>query len=126
MKLTLKQRLTGKIPDPQPAKGAPYPIGTFIGMDAAAWFKSDAHILWAREMFKEPKFKDLLAVLSNSRPRRVPSGVSDVDACITLGEREGYDRLLGLLLTLPEFPKKEEQQEVPMTYGAENFQIDVQ
>lgn len=126
MRLTLWERLTGQTEDPKPLRGEPYPVGTFIGMDAAAWFKSDAHILWARETFADPKFKDMLAVLSNSRPRRVPTGVSEVDACIALGEREGYDRLLGLLLTLPEFPKREEVQEVPMTYGAENFQIDVQ
>lgn len=124
MRLTLWQRLSGQIEDPKPLRGEAYPVGTFIGMDAQAWFRSDAHILWAREVFTQPKFKDMLAVLSNSRPRRVPTGVSQVDACIALGEREGYDRLLGLLLTLPEFPKREEAQEVPMTYGAENFQIE--
>ena len=121
MRLTWKQRLTGTAPSPQPPSPPPPAIGSWSGMQLRHWHHSDPHIAYARDLFQQPHFRDLLAVLINSRPR---SHISDspTEAAIQLGIQQGWDMLLGLLLSMPELPPTP-AEEVPATYGAESFNL---
>ena len=131
--LPWKARLSGYIDTPDPALPTPTPtpspspttIGTWNGMHLTHWQASNDHINYARDLFTQPKFRDLLAVLTNSRPRPVTRGISDTEAAISLGIYQGYDLLLGTLLTLPTYPT-EAPEEVQATYGSESFDINTQ
>lgn len=120
MKITWKERLTGQIAAPPAAH-----VGSWSGMTEAHWQSSNDHINYARDLFTQPKFRDLLSVLSNSRPRPINRGITETEASIMLGIYQGYDALLGLLLRLPQYPQPV-AEEVPATYGAEEFDINKQ
>jgi hypothetical protein len=120
MKLSWKQRLLGTVELPAPPTPASTTIGSWNGMTHTQWLSSPDHIHYARTLFTQPLFRDLLAVLTNSRPRPVVRGITDTEAAVLLGIQQGYDTLLGLLLSLPTLPH-EQPEEVPATYGAEEL-----
>ena len=119
MNLTWKQRLTGHA-DPHEITHHHH-VGHYNGMTREAWKASDAHVRYLRDLMTQPMFRDLLAVLSNSRPQAL-SNPDPTAAAIALGRREGYDLLFGALLDLAEFPPPI-PEEVPLTYGSEEFDI---
>ncbi len=86
------------------------------------WQLSRPHIDFARELFNQPMFRDLMAVLSNARPRAMASDANATTAAIALGRREGFDMLFGILLHLAEYPPAP-IPEVPASYGAEEFDL---
>jgi hypothetical protein len=112
--LTLRERINvivrGRIPDRLiPPKASVLPprtrtIGTFNGMTLPMWKRSNEHIKWAQEVFKVEKFRDMLAVISNTRP--VPTtDPNQIVAAIELGRRRGHDDILRVILDLPLFPE---------------------
>lgn len=118
--LSLTQRLrilfSGQLPE-QPAQPVLPPtrrvVGTYNGMTLVDWVQSDERIKYAQELFRQPFFRDLLAVLSNARPQ--PK--QPFDAVREFGRREGFDDLLRVLLVLPKFPEQN-APEVEADYGA--------
>jgi hypothetical protein len=87
--------------------------GTFNGMTYADWQESKTHINWMREQMTQPLFRDFLAVLSNLRPSR------QNDPVLELGIRLGHDQMLGVVLSLAQYPQAVPQN-VEATYGAED------
>lgn len=73
-------------------------------MTLPMWKRSNEHIKWAQEVFKVEKFRDMLAVISNTRP--VPTtDPNQIVAAIELGRRRGHDDILRVILDLPLFPE---------------------
>ena len=97
-------------------------FGTFNGYTFADWQQSDDHIKWIREQMKEPKFRDMLAVLSNARPYTNLAAATEVDAMIGFGRRIGFDEMLGLIMSLAKFPEKP-APDVEADYGANEFDL---
>jgi hypothetical protein len=98
------------------SKRTPKVIGTFNGMTFAEWQDSPTHIKWMREQMTQPLFRDMLAVLSNLRPTRQD------DPIIELGIRLGHDQMLGVVLSLAQFPQSAHQS-VEADYGANDSTV---
>lgn len=96
---------------------------SFSAWSLPLWRASADHIAYARDLFTQPKFRDLLAVLHNLRCESAPVAVTDTQAAILLGQRQGYDQMLGALLALTEFPETP-KGEVESDYGAGEFNLD--
>lgn len=111
MKLTPWQRIIGHAPDPKPPEKV---VGSYNGFDMDRWQASPEHINYARQLFAQPLFRDLLAVLANSRPNT--AGLH-IDAARALGWVEGYEMLMSRLLSLTLVPTPE-QEEVKADYSA--------
>jgi hypothetical protein len=121
MRLTWKQRLFGTV-DPTVVT-THRTVGTYNGMTLDAWKQSNEHIGYIRDLHNTPKFRDLLAVLSNSRPQAsLRPGITDTEAAILYGIRLGYDQLLGTLLDLATYPPVQ-QADVPIDYGADAWDV---
>lgn len=129
LNLTFKERLSvlwsGTIPErlspeitTRPAPRS-HVIGTFNGFTLTLWQRSDAHIKFAQELFKQEKFRDLLAVLSNARPMVRTDGIDPTRASLELGRVHGFNDLLRVLLALPFFPDPS-LPEVEADYSPEN------
>lgn len=86
-------------------------VGTYNGMTLAEWRKSNERIKWAKRMMEDATFRDMLAVISNLRPKRQD------DPAIELGIRMGYDHVLGVMTELANFPELDHTP-IPADYGA--------
>lgn len=111
-KLSWRQRLRGLLTGQlyvhveRPAYPVPVQrsvVGSWNGFTLALWQASNEHIKWAQELFKQEKFRDLLAVLSNASPAVDPKRAEAYP--MELGRFLGYRQLLGVLLALPRFPE---------------------
>lgn len=107
---------------PASAHPAPKPLLVYSSMSAIHWRQSSPHIDWLRRQFSDPMFRDLMAVLSNARPRPLSVNIDATSAAIALGRREGFDQLLGLLPILAE-PIEPPPVEPDADYGATAFDI---
>ena len=102
----------------------PIPVLTYSSMTLAHWHASTPHVEFIRELMSKQMFKDMLAVLANSRPPVSRQDVSPTAAAIALGHREGFDHLFGTILDMAMPPAPAAQHEdVAATYGAEDFDI---
>lgn len=108
-------------PQKKPTKRRPV-IGTYNGYTFSDWQSSDEHIKWMREQMQQPKFRDMLAVLTNARPQTNLAAITEVDAAVGLGRRIGYDEVIATLLSLANFPDKP-APDVEADYGANEFDL---
>jgi hypothetical protein len=113
--LTWKQRLSGSVPDKLP------PIGSYSGFTLDDWRHSIERITYFRGLMEQPMFRDLLAVLNNSRPKAALTNVQPTEAAVLLGMRQGYDQLLSVILSLGYVEQKVPDQ-VEADYGARGFE----
>lgn len=91
-------------------------------MTAELWQRSAEHIKFAQELFQQPKFRDILAVLTNSRPNIVVSPILDpTRVAVDLGRLQGYGELLKVIFALPMFPSHE-LPDLQADYSAEDTQ----
>lgn len=132
MKLTFSQRckafFAGEVEVPEPAPAPPpsplstrtIVIGSYNGFTLSLWRQSTDHIKWAQGLFEQPKFQDLLAVLSNAiaHPTHIPDHKTTDAYARDLGRFLGYRELLGVLLSLPRFPEAP-KPDVEADYNAE-------
>lgn len=107
-KLTFLERLQGRVELPAVAAPVPAPIvrsvvGSWNGFTLSLWQQSNEHIKWAQELFRQERFRDLLAVLSNAVPAVDPKRPEAYH--YELGKCVGYRQLLAVLLALPRFPE---------------------
>lgn len=107
---------------PKKALPPPVPALAWSGMTLERWRASSAHVQYARDLWQQPLFRDLLMALINSRPRPVSADISPTAANILLGVNQGYDLLLGQIFQLPSFAD-EDPAPVEATYGQEDFNI---
>ena len=97
-------------------------VGEWNGMTLDRWRNSQPHVAFAQRLFKEPLFRDMLAVLQNVRPFMPTKGITDTEVAVQLGIRLGHDQLMGVLLQLPVMAQIP-TEEVPADYGASDFDL---
>lgn len=81
-------------------------VGSWNGMTFALWQTSPEHIKWAQDLFKQEKFRDLLAVLSNACPTFAAQSLDNTQALVHLGRVLGFQDLFRVLLALPRMPEQ--------------------
>ena len=94
-------------------------IPQYNGMTLESWRASRPHIEWFRELLATPRFRDVLAVLNNTRP--VPEITSTEVAALHGARARGYHEALAVLLELANEPPKDTLFPEP-DYRPENSQ----
>lgn len=127
IKLTWRERLFGQATVKLPMLPAASPTTTptithsYSPWTIQLWQKSEIHRQYAKDLLAEPRFRDLLALLSNMRPRPITkSDINPTSAAIGLGMVEGYEMCLAIFPALAAMPM-ESAAEVPADYGATAF-----
>lgn len=75
----------------------------FTGMDLATWRAAPDLLSYARELWSQPNWQHALSALRNAAPSGYPirgKMITDIEAAIELGRKEGYDDCMRALFSL--------------------------
>ena len=76
----------------------------FTGMDLLTWRNSPEYLAFARELWARPEWQHALSAIRNAAPSGYPirgRTISEVEAGIELGRKEGYQDCLNAIFSLP-------------------------
>jgi hypothetical protein len=79
----------------------------FTGMDLFTWRNSPEYLAFARELWTKKEWQQALSAIRNAAPSGYPirgRTISDVEAAIELGRKEGYQDCLNVIFSLPKHP----------------------
>jgi hypothetical protein len=76
----------------------------FTGMDLKTWRETPEFLSFARELWTKPEWQHALSALRNAAPSGYPirgRTISETDAALELGRKEGYQDCLNAIFSLP-------------------------
>ena len=87
-------------------KTPPVPVVRFLftGMDLATWRAAPDLLDWARQLWTQPNWQQALSAIRNAAPSGFPirgRAVTEIEAAIELGRKEGYQDCMNALFSLP-------------------------
>ncbi len=76
----------------------------FTGMDLKTWRERPELLAFARDLWTKPEWQQALSAIKNSAPSGYPirgRAVSEIEAAIELGRKEGYQDCVNVIFSLP-------------------------
>lgn len=75
-------------------------VTLYSGLTLKDWQSSETRTKWARQMFHDPMFRDMLEVLRNESPKSAGM-LTESNALVQLGVVNGYQACLDIFHALP-------------------------
>ena len=88
-------------------------------MSLAKWRDSEEHIAWAGDLFRHPKWHQVLEVLWNQQPITILG--KETDYAAQVGRLQGYREALAVLMELPVSQPTPSTEDITVDYSGRTF-----